>query len=44
MYYDGYNFNHFIGMSIPVFLVEILTRLSFVIKEMFLKKWCFDKE
>lgn len=38
MYYDGYNFNHFIGMSIPVFLIEILTRLSFVIKEIFFSK------
>lgn len=38
MYYDGYNFNHFIGMSVPVFLIEVLTRLSFVIKEMFYNK------
>lgn len=39
MYYDGYNFNHFIGMSLPVMLIEILTRLSFVLKEnLFLKK------
>lgn len=35
MYYDGYNFNHFIGMSAPVFLIEVLTRASFVIKEIF---------
>lgn len=35
MYYDGYNFNHFIGMSVPVFLIEVLIRLAFVIKEMF---------
>lgn len=39
MYYDGYNFNHFIGMSLPVILIEILVRLSFVLKEnFFLKK------
>lgn len=38
MYYDGYNFNHFIGMSVPVFLIEVLTRLSFVIKEIFYNK------
>lgn len=38
MYYDGYNFNHFIGMSIPVLLIEILTRLAFVIKEIFFSK------
>lgn len=38
MYYDGYNFNHFIGMSLPVLLIEILTRLSFVIKETFFSK------
>lgn len=39
MYYDGYNFNHFIGMSLPVVMLEILTRLSFVLKEnFFLKK------
>lgn len=38
MYHDGYNFNHFIGMSLPVLLIEILTRLSFVIKEMFFSK------
>ncbi|WP_066503218.1 hypothetical protein [Abyssisolibacter fermentans] len=38
MYYDGYNFNHFIGMSVPVLLIEILMRLSFVIKEMFFSK------
>lgn len=38
MYHDGYNFNHFIGMSIPVLLIEILTRLSFVIKETFISK------
>lgn len=38
MYGDGYNFNHFIGMSLPVLLIEILTRLSFVIKEMFFSK------
>lgn len=38
MYHDGYNFNHFIGMSIPVLLIEILTRLSFVIKEIFFMK------
>lgn len=36
MYYDGYNFNHFIGMSIPVFLIDVLIRLAFVIKEIFL--------
>lgn len=35
MYYDGYNFNHFAGMSLPVLLIEVLTRLSFVIKEIF---------
>ena len=35
MYGDGYNFNHFIGMSLPVVLIEVLTRLSFVIKETF---------
>lgn len=35
MFYDGYNFNHFVGMSIPVLLIEVLTRLSFVIKEIF---------
>ena len=35
MYYDGYNFNHFVGMSLPVLLIEVLTRLSFVIKEIF---------
>lgn len=38
MYGDGYNFNHFIGMSLPVLLIEILTRLSFVIKETFFMK------
>lgn len=38
MYYDGYNFNHFIGMSVPIFLIEVLTRLSFIIKEMFYNK------
>lgn len=38
MYYDGYNFNHFIGMSLPVLLIEILIRLSFVIKEIFYSK------
>lgn len=38
MYYDGYNFNHFVGMSVPVFLIEVLTRLSFVIKEIFYSK------
>ncbi|GIM34111.1 hypothetical protein PAGU1678_33790, partial [Paraclostridium bifermentans subsp. muricolitidis] len=35
MYYDGYNFNHFVGMSVPVFLIEVLIRVSFVIKEIF---------
>lgn len=38
MYGDGYNFNHFIGMSLPVLLIEVLTRLSFVIKEIFFTK------
>lgn len=38
MYSDGYNFNHFIGMSLPVMLIEILTRLSFVLKENFFLK------
>lgn len=38
MYCDGYNFNHFIGMSLPVLLIEVLTRLSFVIKEIFFTK------
>ena len=38
MYCDGYNFNNFVGMSLPVLLIEILTRLSFVIKEMFFLK------
>lgn len=38
MYYDGYNFNHFVGMSLPVLLIEVLTRLSFVIKEIFFIK------
>ncbi len=33
MYYDGYNFNHFVGMSVPVFIIEVLTRLSFFVKE-----------
>lgn len=35
MYYDGYNFNHFIGMSLPVFLIDVLIRLFFVVKEIF---------
>lgn len=38
MYYDGYNFNHFVGMTLPVLLIEVLTRLSFVIKEIFFTK------
>lgn len=38
MYYDGYNFNHFVGMSFPLILIEVLTRLSFVIKEMVFNK------
>lgn len=38
MYYDGYNFNHFIGMSLPVVLIDILIRLSFVLKENFFLK------
>lgn len=38
MYGDGYNFNHFLGMSIPVFIIEVLVRLSFVIKEIFIEK------
>ena len=38
MYNEGYNFNHFIGMSLPVILIEILTRLAFVLKEFFYSK------
>lgn len=41
MYHDGYNFNHFIGMSLPVLLIEVLIRLSFVIKEIFYSKQDF---
>lgn len=35
MYYDGYNFNHFLGMSIPVVLIHIFIRLYTVLREMF---------
>ena len=35
MYYDGYNFNHFIGMSVPVFITEIVIRLYSVLKSTF---------
>ena len=35
MYYDGYNFNHFIGMSVPVFVTEIVIRLYSVLKNIF---------
>lgn len=38
MFYDGYNFNHFVGMSIPVFLNEILIRICFFIKEIIFDK------
>ncbi len=39
MFYDGYNFNHFAGMSVPVFIIEVLTRISFFVKEkLYLKK------
>lgn len=33
MFADGYNFNHCVGMSVPVFLIEILIRAAFFIKE-----------
>ena len=35
MYYDGFNFNHFIGMSIPVLLIHIVIHLYTVLREMF---------
>lgn len=35
MYYDGYNFNHFIGMSVPVVILQILIRLYIVMRELF---------
>lgn len=35
MYYDGFNFNHFIGMGIPVALIHIVIRLYVVLREMF---------
>lgn len=35
MYYDGYNFNHFIGMSVPVVILQILIRLYTVMRELF---------
>ncbi len=39
MYFDGYNFNHFLGMSLPVFLIEVFTRVAFFVKEnLYLKK------
>ncbi len=42
MYGDGYNFNHFVGMSIPVALIEILTKLTFTIREVFIKGNSFE--
>ena len=35
MYYDGYNFNHFIGMSIPVILIHLVIKLYTILREMF---------
>lgn len=35
MYYDGYNFNHFIGMSIPVILIHLVIKLFTILREMF---------
>lgn len=35
MYYDGYNFNHFLGMSIPVALIHIVIHLYMALREMF---------
>lgn len=35
MYYDGYNFNHFIGMSIPVALIHIVIHIYMALREMF---------
>ena len=34
MYYQGYDFIHFFSMSIPVMLVEVLTRLCYTIRRM----------
>lgn len=34
MYYQGYDFIHFCSMSIPVMLVEVLTRLCYTIRRM----------
>ncbi len=42
MYGDGYNFNHFVGMSIPVIMIEILSRLAFTIREVFIEKKSFE--
>lgn len=35
MYYDGYNFNQFIGMSVPSLIIEIIIRLYYVLRLLF---------
>ena len=35
MYRDGFNFNHFVGMSIPVMMIHIVIRLYTVLRELF---------
>lgn len=43
MYYDGYNFNHFIGMSIPVLIIEIIIRLYSVLRNVFSESYLKSK-
>ncbi len=43
MYNDGYNFNHFLGMSIPVVLIHVLMRLYAVLREMFSEEYKCEK-
>ncbi len=43
MYYDGYNFNHFFGMSIPVLIIEIVIRLYSVLRNTFSESYLKNK-
>lgn len=43
MYYDGYNFNHFIGMSIPVLVIHIIIHLYSFLRDIFSDSYTKNK-
>lgn len=43
MYYDGFNFNHFLGMSIPVLVIHIIIQLYATLRNIFSDSYIKNK-